>query len=59
MVRVRRKACDRCQEASLVLYRVQYDASGLWRFVCDRCYRSVSHQNPHYVYGGTWKARKR
>lgn len=58
MVRVRLKLCDRCQAEAEVLYRVKVDESEKWIFVCDRCYPTVSQNNPHYVYGGTWKARK-
>lgn len=56
--RARSKACDRCQQSAPVLYRVQWDESQQWRFVCDDCYPQVSQNNPHYVYGGTWKAQK-
>lgn len=59
MTRVREKRCDRCQTPASVLYRVQIDASGTWQLVCDDCWPSVRQANPHYVYGGTWKARKR
>ncbi|MBD1851589.1 hypothetical protein [Leptolyngbya sp. FACHB-711] len=58
MARVRIKPCDRCQEPAEVLYRVKVDASEQWIFVCDRCYPSVSQNNPYYAYGGTWKAHK-
>ncbi|HEY9697220.1 MAG TPA: hypothetical protein V6D10_08160 [Trichocoleus sp.] len=53
------KTCDRCLQSAAVLYRVQYDVSGQWFFLCDRCYPTVSQDNPYYVYGGTWKAQKR
>ncbi|MEM1279534.1 MAG: hypothetical protein AAF827_01695 [Cyanobacteria bacterium P01_D01_bin.6] len=59
MTRVREKHCDRCQTQATVLYRVQIDASGRWQFVCDACWPIVQTDNPNYVYGGTWKARKR
>ncbi|WP_346289494.1 hypothetical protein [Sphaerothrix gracilis] len=59
MARVRQKNCDRCGETASVLYRVQIDAAGGWLFVCDRCWSEVSPNNPDYVYGGTWKARKK
>jgi hypothetical protein len=41
-----------------ILYRVKYDESAQWSFVCRRCWDSVSQNNPFYVYGGTWKAKK-
>ncbi|RZM75222.1 hypothetical protein [Leptolyngbya iicbica] len=59
MARVREKQCDRCQTMATVLYRVQIDESGRWQFVCPHCWPTVQQNNPHYTYGGTWKARKR
>ncbi|MEL6400662.1 MAG: hypothetical protein ACFB12_21245 [Leptolyngbyaceae cyanobacterium] len=59
MKRVREKACDRCQLPATKLYRVQLDASKQWQFLCDRCWPIAKDHNPHYVYGGTWKAQKR
>ncbi|MBD1870874.1 hypothetical protein H6F95_26950 [Cyanobacteria bacterium FACHB-471] len=58
-MRQRIKSCDRCTQPAPVLYRVQIDESGDWLFVCDRCFPTVSHNNPYYTYGGTWKAKKR
>jgi hypothetical protein len=59
MPRIRTKNCDRCQIAASVLYRVQFDRSGQWQFVCDDCWLPLSQNNADYVYGGTWKARKK
>ncbi|MEM9004419.1 MAG: hypothetical protein AAGE59_12955 [Cyanobacteria bacterium P01_F01_bin.86] len=59
MGRTREKTCDRCSAPASTLYRVRLDASGQWQFVCDRCWPTVRKDNPHYAYGGTWKARKR
>ncbi|MGF1457664.1 MAG: hypothetical protein ACFBSG_01415 [Leptolyngbyaceae cyanobacterium] len=59
MGRLRQKACDRCQRTASTLYRVQTDATKTWQFVCDRCWPLIRENNPHYGYGGTWKARKR
>ena len=56
--RQRQKACDRCFELAPVLYRVQWDASGVWHFVCPDCWTLVQADNPFYTYGGTWKAQK-
>jgi hypothetical protein len=39
------------------LFRVQKDASKQWTFLCQICCEQ-SQANPHYKYGGTWKARK-
>ncbi|MBW4654101.1 MAG: hypothetical protein KME20_13850 [Kaiparowitsia implicata GSE-PSE-MK54-09C] len=58
MKRQRIKSCDRCQCLADVLYRVQWDASQQWYFVCDRCHLHITDNNAHYIYGGTWKARK-
>ncbi|MEM9534579.1 MAG: hypothetical protein AAGA40_02800 [Cyanobacteria bacterium P01_E01_bin.45] len=59
MGRTREKNCDRCQSTASVLYRVQFDASGQWMFVCDRCWPAIRDNNSYYTYGGTWKAKKR
>ena len=58
MVRSRQKHCLLCDQLEEVLYRVKYDASGEWGFVCRRCWDTVSQNNQFYVYGGTWKAKK-
>lgn len=57
--RQRDKCCDRCHLGATVLYRVQWDGSGQWQFVCPTCWPEISQHNPNYVYGGTWKAKKR
>ncbi|NJL22693.1 MAG: hypothetical protein HC895_20735 [Leptolyngbyaceae cyanobacterium SM1_3_5] len=59
MSRFRQKPCDRCQQIAPTLFRVQHDDSLTWIFVCPDCWQMVSENNPHYVYGGTWKAKKR
>jgi hypothetical protein len=56
---LRIKLCEQCSQSALVLFRVQYDESGEWIFVCEQCWAIVSQDNPFYVYGGTWKAHKR
>lgn len=56
--RDRTKDCDRCSSDSSVLYRVQYDDTGKWRFICSECLPAIKNNNPLYTYGGTWKARK-
>ncbi|MDY7023467.1 MAG: hypothetical protein SWJ54_19285 [Cyanobacteriota bacterium] len=58
MGRFRQKSCTLCQQNQSVLYRVQYDQSHQWVFVCRSCWEKVSPNNPNYVYGGTWKAHK-
>ena len=57
-LRSRQKECDRCTGLHSILYRVKQDSSGGWSFVCRDCWAIVQRNNPHYVYGGTWKARK-
>ncbi|NJR51867.1 MAG: hypothetical protein HC780_22105 [Leptolyngbyaceae cyanobacterium CSU_1_3] len=59
MKRDRQKSCDLCTKSALVLYRVRRDESSEWIFVCRSCWDHVSRGNPFYVYGGTWKAKKR
>ncbi|WP_310485194.1 hypothetical protein [Chamaesiphon sp. VAR_48_metabat_403] len=58
-MRIRTKTCDRCQLPSEILYRIRVDKSGDWQFACDKCWQLLDRDNPDYVYGGTWKARKR
>ncbi|MBI4782017.1 MAG: hypothetical protein HY785_11965 [Oscillatoriophycideae cyanobacterium NC_groundwater_1537_Pr4_S-0.65um_50_18] len=55
----RSKPCSQCSQRAAVLYRSQIDASQQWVFVCPACFPSISQNNPHYVYGGTWKAQKK
>ncbi|MGG6267348.1 hypothetical protein ACQ4M3_28710 [Leptolyngbya sp. AN03gr2] len=59
MSRDREKPCSLCAKSAPVLYRIQYDESGEWIFVCRECWDRVSQDNPFYAYGGTWKAHKR
>jgi hypothetical protein len=68
MVRIRTKTCDRCQLSADILYRVRVvggkpapveNRSGDWQFVCDACWQLLDRDSPNYIYGGTWKARKR
>jgi hypothetical protein len=57
--RDRQKSCSRCTMPSDVLFRVQFDESGMWYFVCEGCLPAIKDGNARYTYGGTWKARKR
>jgi hypothetical protein len=60
MSRVERlKPCDRCQQTAPVLYRVKYEKEGDWVFVCNSCLPELKQDNLFYVYGGTWKAKKK
>ncbi|HEY9654239.1 MAG TPA: hypothetical protein V6C50_01990 [Crinalium sp.] len=58
MPRSRQKPCTLCGQTASMLYRVKHDASEVWVFVCPECWTKISQNNPFYVYGGTWKARK-
>ncbi|MBE9200694.1 MULTISPECIES: hypothetical protein [unclassified Nodularia (in: cyanobacteria)] len=53
------KMCDRCSQSAPILFRVKFDKAGNWIFVCRECWPGVSENNPFYLYGGTWKARKK
>ena len=57
--RLREKSCDACGQVSSALYRVQRDSSLEWVFLCPVCREKAARDNPNYVYGGTWKAKKR
>ncbi len=57
--RLRSKLCSLCSQSGAVLYRVKYIKDGAWVFVCPLCWEKVSQENPFYVYGGTWKAKKK
>ncbi|MEM9150465.1 MAG: hypothetical protein AAGB19_08425 [Cyanobacteria bacterium P01_F01_bin.3] len=59
MAKLKLKACDLCQQKVSIRYRIQYQASGEWVLVCPECWHQVRPDNPHYRYGGTWKAKKR
>lgn len=56
---IRVKLCGRCSQLAPILYRVHYEEDGQWVFVCPECWTILSENNPFYVYGGTWKARKK
>lgn len=56
---IRVKLCGRCSQAAPTLYRVKCKEDGDWIFVCPECWQQVSQDNPFYVYGGTWKAKKK
>lgn len=55
----RNKPCSLCSQTALTLYRVKYLEDGDWVFVCPQCWEQVSQNNQFYVYGGTWKAKKK
>jgi hypothetical protein len=51
------RPCELCQVLSLVRYRIQVDRTDQWVLACPHCQKQQSDTNPHYRYGGTWKAR--
>ena len=53
----RPKPCDYCSSITDIRYRIQYDAGDLWHLVCPNCWEKLHKDNPHYRYGGTWKAK--
>ncbi|MBT9311394.1 hypothetical protein [Leptothoe kymatousa] len=58
--RLRQKKCALCQQTGAMLYRVKYTPNATqWAFVCPTCWPTISQDNVHYRYGGTWKAKKR
>ena len=57
--RTRTKPCAVCRATPEALYRIRVEADGPWLFACDDCRAALAADNPHYVYGGTWKRRKR
>lgn len=51
------KPCALCQAPSPLCYRIQYRAAADWVLVCPACQQRHRQNNPHYRYGGTWKAQ--
>ncbi len=52
---MRKKNCHKCFKDFDVMYRVQYDISKKWAFICKYCLEQLKSNNPYYRYGGTWK----
>ena len=59
MSKLKLKSCDRCNNLADIRYRIQYQEEANWVMVCRDCWNQVSQDNPHYRYGGTWKAKKK
>jgi hypothetical protein len=57
--KIRFKLCEICSQPAPILYRVKHEDGGNWVFVCPQCWPNISENNPFYVYGGTWKVKKR
>lgn len=53
------KNCHQCHQTAPVLYRIKAEEMGQWIFICPQCWPHISDNNPHYTYGGTWKANKK
>ncbi|WP_287129425.1 hypothetical protein [Candidatus Cyanaurora vandensis] len=53
------RPCSLCSQSGELLYRVVISKNGPWLLVCPPCWLKTGIDNPHYRYGGTWKARKR
>jgi hypothetical protein len=56
--KIKLKECEYCQNSVKIRYRIRYDTSKKWVKVCPNCWDSLSKNNPFYVYGGTWKAKR-
>ncbi|MEL6457945.1 MAG: hypothetical protein AAFX46_15870 [Cyanobacteria bacterium J06636_27] len=56
---LRTKLCSLCSQPASVLYRIKHVEDSDWVFVCPQCWETVSQNNPFYVYGGTWKSKKK
>jgi transcription elongation factor Elf1 len=50
------RACDRCGVLASVQYRINVGDG--WLIVCKSCQSNAKHHQ-NYVYGGTWKQKKR
>ncbi|MGF1486912.1 MAG: hypothetical protein ACFBSE_07350 [Prochloraceae cyanobacterium] len=53
------KPCNLCQRIVSLRYRIKFNFEGNWFLVCPECQKQLSTDNPHYRYGGTWKAKKK
>jgi len=49
------KYCEVCKIDFYILFRVQYQTSKEWIFVCHECLLNLKKDNLAYKYGGTWK----
>ena len=57
--RVRSKTCDACGQVCDTLFRARAETGVPWRFYCVACLPQIKANNPAYIYGGTWKSKKR
>jgi hypothetical protein len=54
---VKTKNCALCNEAEIVLFRIQIKQDKNWIFVCKTCCEKMKKLE-HYNYGGTWKGKR-
>lgn len=52
------KDCLQCGRPTEVAYRIRWDQTRRWGFVCPDCIHPLKDGNPHYTYGGTWKGSR-
>ncbi|HCD26655.1 MAG TPA: hypothetical protein DER02_03990 [Gammaproteobacteria bacterium] len=59
MMSGRQKDCAICSASPNVLFRCRYGVED-WQFLCDICLEKVkSSFVDSYIYGGTWKRKKK
>jgi len=58
-LRIREKECANCLQSKATLFRCRYENLA-WLFLCEECLvlAKREHENT-YVYGGTWKGKKK
>ena len=54
---MKKKTCDKCGLADLIMFRVKIDTSKKWAFLCKKCTEYNKKNNNHYIYGGTWNGK--
>jgi hypothetical protein len=50
------KPCDKCDAEASTQYRINIGKG--WQIVCKVCQSEAKHHS-NYLYGGTWKQKKR
>ncbi|MBT1450589.1 hypothetical protein KJ365_06810 [Glaciecola sp. XM2] len=53
------RACECCFVSASTLFRVRSDANQPWKFLCQACQQTLKSTSSTYLYGGTWKKKKR
>ena len=54
---MKKKKCDKCGLADLIMFRVKIDTSKKWVFLCKKCTEYNKKNNHNYIYGGTWNGK--